>query len=70
LRFLQAVEGIGREGVFGLVRMDEQGFGAVDFLDVGFGDTWLEAEDCVGVETEDVADSWLGEYFVSLVECT
>lgn len=69
LRFLEPVEGIGRERVFGLVRMDEEGLGAVDFLDVGLGDTWLEAEDCVGVEAEDVADSWGGEYFVLLVEC-
>jgi hypothetical protein len=37
--------------------MDEQGLGAVDFLDVGFGDTWLEIEDGIGVETEDTADA-------------
>jgi hypothetical protein len=63
LRFLQAVEGVGREGVFGFVGMDEEGFGAVDFFDVGFGNAWLQAEDCVGVEAEDIADSWGGEYF-------
>jgi len=39
--------------------MDEEGLGAVDFLDVGFGDTGLQAEDGVGVETEDAADAWI-----------
>lgn len=57
MRFLEAVEGIWREGVLGLVRMDEEGFGAVDFLDVGFGDTWLETKDGVGIEAEDGADT-------------
>jgi hypothetical protein len=57
LRFLETVEGIWREGVLGLVRMDEEGFGAVDFFDVGFWDTWLEAEDCVGIEAEDGTDT-------------
>jgi hypothetical protein len=58
LRFLEAVEGIGGEGVLGLVGMDEEGLCAVDFLDVGFGNTGLETEDCVGVEVEDIADTY------------
>jgi len=60
LRFLEAVEGIWRERVLGLVGMDEEGLGAVYFLDIGFWHTWLEAEYCVSVETEDIADSWVG----------
>jgi hypothetical protein len=57
LGFLEAVKGIGRKRVLGLVGMDEERLCAVDFLYVGFWDTWLETENCVGVETEDVADS-------------
>jgi hypothetical protein len=58
LRFLEAVEGIGGEGVLGLVGMDEEGLCAVYFLDVGFGNTGLETEDGVGVEVEDIADTY------------
>jgi hypothetical protein len=58
LRFLEAVKGIGRKRVLGLVGMDEERLCAVDLLDVGLGDTGLEAEHCIGVEAEDVADSW------------
>jgi hypothetical protein len=36
--------------------MDEEGLCAVDLLDVTFGDTGLEAEDCIGIEAEDIAD--------------
>jgi len=37
--------------------MDEERFGAVDFLDVRLGDTGLEIKNGVGVEAEDAADS-------------
>ena len=57
MRFFEAVEGIGSKWVLGFVGMDEEGFRAIDLLDVGLGDTWLEAEDRVGVETEDITDS-------------
>jgi hypothetical protein len=45
LGFLEAVEGFGRRWVFGLVRMDQEGFLAVLDLDVGVGDSWLEVKD-------------------------
>ena len=55
--FLEAVEGFGGFGVGRFVRVDEEGFGAVGFLDVGFGDAGLEVEDGVGVELEDGEDA-------------
>jgi len=45
LGFLEAVEGFGRRWVFGLVRMDQEGFLAVLDLDVGVGNSWLEVKD-------------------------
>jgi hypothetical protein len=45
LGFLEAVEGFGRRWVFGLVRMDQEGFLAVLDLDVGVRDSWLEVKD-------------------------
>jgi hypothetical protein len=41
LGFLEAVEGIRCSWVGVLVRMDEEGFRAVGFLDVGVGDAGL-----------------------------
>lgn len=49
LRFLEAVEGIGCARVGRLVRMDQEGFGAVAFLNVGFWDAGLEVEHCVAI---------------------
>jgi hypothetical protein len=49
LGFLEAVEGIGRRGVFGLVGMDEEGFLAVLDLDVRVWNAWLEVKDCIAV---------------------
>lgn len=37
--------------------MDEEGFGAVDFLDVRLWDTGLKAQDGVGVELEDAQNA-------------
>ena len=47
LGFFEAVEGVGGAGVGGLVRVDEEGFFAVGYFYVGFGDAGLEVEDCV-----------------------
>jgi hypothetical protein len=63
LRFLEAIEGIGCEWVLGLVGMYEERLCAVHFLDVGFWYTWLETKDCIGVETEDIADSCDCQYY-------
>jgi hypothetical protein len=52
VRFLEAVECVGRFGILGLVWMDEEGFLAVGFYDVGFGDARLQVQDRVGVEAE------------------
>jgi len=49
LRLLQPVEGVGRLGVAGLVRVDEEGFFAVADLDVGFGDAGIEVQDGIAV---------------------
>jgi hypothetical protein len=38
--------------------MDEKRLCTVDFLDVGFGNTGLEVEDCVGVEAENATNTW------------
>lgn len=57
MSFLEAVEGFGGLGVGRFVRVDEEGFGAVSFLDVGFGDAGLEVEHRVGVELEDGEDA-------------
>jgi hypothetical protein len=57
LGLLEAIEGIGSELILGLVGMDEEGFGAVDFLDVVVWDTGLEVEDSVSVEAKDAADA-------------
>jgi hypothetical protein len=42
LRFLEPVEGIGRKRIFRFVRMDQEGFDPVAFLDVGFWDSGLQ----------------------------
>jgi hypothetical protein len=47
LGFLEPVEGVWGEGVFGFVGVDEEGLFAVDCFDVGFGDAGFEAEDRV-----------------------
>lgn len=52
LRLLEPVEGVGRPGVPGLVRVDQQGLFAVDDLDVRLRHAGLEAEDGVGIEAE------------------
>lgn len=57
LGFCETVEGVGCGRVGGFVGMDEEGFGAVAFLDVGFGASGLEVEDGVGVETEGFEDA-------------
>lgn len=57
LRFLEAVEGVGRLWILGLVGMDQEGFGAVTFLDVGVGNAGLEVEHSVCVETEGFQDT-------------
>jgi hypothetical protein len=49
LRLLQAVERVRRQGVFGLVRVDQQRLLPVRELDVGLGDTRLQVEDGVAV---------------------
>jgi hypothetical protein len=49
LRFLEPVECIWGLWVLGFVGMDEEGLDAIAFLDIGFGDTWLEIEDCIGI---------------------
>lgn len=57
LRFLEAVEGGGGEGVGGLVRVDEEGEFAVLDFDLGVRDARLEIEDGVGVEFEGFEDA-------------
>lgn len=47
--FFESVEGVGCGGVAGFVGMDQEGFGAVAFLDIGIWYTGLEIEDGVGV---------------------
>jgi hypothetical protein len=47
LGFLEPVEGVWGEGVFGFIGVDEEGLFAVDCFDVGFGDAGFEAEDRV-----------------------
>jgi hypothetical protein len=42
LRFLESVKGIGSEWILRLVRMDQEGFYAVAFLDVGFWNSGLQ----------------------------
>ena len=49
LSFLQPVERIGCLGVLGLIRMDQEGFDAIAFLDVGLGHTGLEVENCIAL---------------------
>lgn len=60
MRLFEPVEGFGGAGVGRLVGVDEEGFGAVAFLDVGFGDTGLQVQDPVGVVAEDAEDAWEG----------
>jgi len=57
VRFCEAVEGVGGGGVGCFVGMDEQGFLAVHFYDVGGGETGLDVEDGVGVEAEGFEDA-------------
>jgi hypothetical protein len=47
LGLFEAVKGLGRERVLGLVGMDEEGLFAVDVFDVRFGDAGFEPEDGV-----------------------
>ena len=58
--FFKAVESFGGEWILGLVRVNEQGLLAVLHFYVGIGDTRLEIEDGVGVETK------CGEYAIDL----
>jgi hypothetical protein len=69
LRFLQAIEGIWCQRILGFVRMDEKGFVAVGLLDVGLWDTWLEVENCIGVEIEDITDSYDSFQYSSRAKC-
>jgi hypothetical protein len=50
LCFFETVEGVRGLRVARLVRVDQEGFDAVAFLDVGFGDARLEVEDGVAVK--------------------
>jgi len=45
LGLLEPVEGVRRQGVLGLVWMDEEGLLAIRVLDVGLGDAGFEAQD-------------------------
>lgn len=57
LRLLQSIERIGRLRVARLVWVDEEGFDAVAFLDVGLGNAWVEVEHGVRVEFEGFEDT-------------
>jgi hypothetical protein len=58
LCFLEAIKGVGREGVRGLVGMYEERLCAVRLLDVGFWDAGQKVEDGICIEAEDVADAY------------
>jgi hypothetical protein len=57
LGLLQAVEGVGRARVLGLVGVDEQRLLAVDVLDVTVWDAGLQAQDGVGVQPKGLEDA-------------
>lgn len=46
---LQPVKGLRRRRVLGLVRMDEERFLAIGYLDIGIGDTRLEVKYSISV---------------------
>ena len=57
LCLLKPVKGIGCLWIACLIWMDEEGFDAVAFLDVGFGHARFEVEDGVRVEFEGFNDA-------------